>query len=209
MNGVCLGHVDTAPFHSDAVLLEVEQGDILFIPPLWWHSNELEEAETSITLSFGLFDDSLRDRLREPAPEIVPMARLAGDADAPQIRLTAAGLAREDSTGTVLGRSCLVASAYGLAYTPPEPAMKELSDWSRAGIAPGVRIFRLPVDDGQDLLFANGDVMTVPRTGASSVLLDLLLAEVLVDVRALRSAGDGCSLRVLAWLDRCGALRTE
>ncbi|MDB5959122.1 MAG: cupin [Massilia sp.] len=55
MNGVCLGKTNVTAFLHDATLLEVEEGDLLFIPAKWWHYNLLDTEETTVTLSFGSF----------------------------------------------------------------------------------------------------------------------------------------------------------
>jgi hypothetical protein len=55
LNGVCFGHIDIGPYAKDAVIHEVSAGEILFIPAGWWHYNKLEDLETTLTLSVGMF----------------------------------------------------------------------------------------------------------------------------------------------------------
>ena len=55
MNGLCLGDFDYKPRLARATTIEVEQGQVLFIPPGWWHINELEYIEPTVTLSTGVF----------------------------------------------------------------------------------------------------------------------------------------------------------
>lgn len=55
LNGVCFGHIDISPYEADAIIYEVAAGEIFFIPAGWWHYNKLEELETTLTLSVGMF----------------------------------------------------------------------------------------------------------------------------------------------------------
>lgn len=55
LNGVCFGHVDITPYAKDATVYEVFPGEIFFIPAGWWHYNKLDELETTLTLSVGMF----------------------------------------------------------------------------------------------------------------------------------------------------------
>jgi hypothetical protein len=55
LNGVCFGHIDVTPYAADATIYEVGPGEIFFIPAGWWHYNKLEELETTLTVSVGMF----------------------------------------------------------------------------------------------------------------------------------------------------------
>lgn len=55
LNGICFGHIDLSPYEADAVTYDVAPGEIFFIPAGWWHYNKLEELETTLTLSVGMF----------------------------------------------------------------------------------------------------------------------------------------------------------
>lgn len=55
LNGVCFGHIDIRPYADDALIYEVAAGEIFFIPAGWWHYNKLDELETTLTLSVGMF----------------------------------------------------------------------------------------------------------------------------------------------------------
>jgi hypothetical protein len=55
LNGVCFGHVDISPYAADATVYEVAAGEIFFIPAGWWHYNKLDELETTLTVSVGMF----------------------------------------------------------------------------------------------------------------------------------------------------------
>lgn len=55
LNGVCFGHIDVTPYAADATIYEVGPGEIFFIPAGWWHYNKLDELETTLTVSVGMF----------------------------------------------------------------------------------------------------------------------------------------------------------
>jgi len=55
LNGICYGHIDITPYKEDAITIDVRPGETLFIPSYWWHYNDLDEPETTMTLSVGFF----------------------------------------------------------------------------------------------------------------------------------------------------------
>ncbi|MFJ7967603.1 cupin-like domain-containing protein [Streptomyces sp. NPDC096324] len=66
-NGICFGHLDVSPYAADALVLEAEPGEILFIPENWWHYNQLPVAETSLALSIGIFSNGTPAAAAQPA----------------------------------------------------------------------------------------------------------------------------------------------
>ncbi|MGW1131041.1 cupin-like domain-containing protein [Streptomyces griseoluteus] len=66
-NGICFGHLDVSPYATDALVLEAEPGEILFIPENWWHYNQLPAAETSLALSIGVFSNGAPAAAAQPA----------------------------------------------------------------------------------------------------------------------------------------------
>lgn len=56
-NGICFGHVDVSRYVEDAETFDVNAGDLLFIPANWWHYNQMEQAETTLGISVGVFEN--------------------------------------------------------------------------------------------------------------------------------------------------------
>ncbi|MDN3610449.1 cupin domain-containing protein [Vibrio ostreicida] len=54
-NGTCLGKINITQYKKDALIFDMEAGDLLYIPPHWWHYNLLDQSQPTITISLGLF----------------------------------------------------------------------------------------------------------------------------------------------------------
>lgn len=79
LNGVCFGHIDISSYAADAIVYEVAAGEIFFIPAGWWHYNKLEELETTLTVSVGMFSHGTAKSFCEN-PIKASMASAAGEA---------------------------------------------------------------------------------------------------------------------------------
>jgi hypothetical protein len=217
LNGVCFGHIDVSPYADDAVIYEVAAGEIFFIPAGWWHYNKLEELETTLTLSVGMFSHGTAQGFCEN-PIKASMASKAGSASMGAIKqrpsMVFESLAEVELpvqavrfVDTIRDNSkiqmLLKLSANGIIRdrTLDRPDTLYWPDLI-VGARVDSPIFLLALDEEAGLLFAGGAMLRVKQFQAVRVLVELLQrADPLAMAQVLRGQyGDEEILGVVRWL---------
>lgn len=217
LNGVCFGHIDVSPYADDAVVYEVAAGEIFFIPSGWWHYNKLEELETTLTLSVGMFSHGTAQGFCEN-PIKASMASKAGNASMGAIKqrpsMVFESLAEVELPvqavrfiDTIRDNSkiqmLLKLSANGIIRdrTLDRPDTLYWPDLI-VGARLDSPLFLLALDEETGLLFAGGAMLRVKQFQAVRVLVELLQrADPLAMAQVLRGqSGDEEILGVVRWL---------
>lgn len=222
MNGVCLGKTDVIAFLQDATLLDVEEGDLLFIPAKWWHYNLLDTEETTVTLSFGAFANETVAQSLSRAVETV-VSELSNEVNDRFLPPPVIGIntledvplpAHWQSFLTRLrcdlaARILRISSSRGLIATALDrPEGIEVRSTTRVIPIPHMPVYLVTLVAEHGVVFANGKVRQLCWSQTSKALVDRISsgkAFTLYDICPVCVQKDDLA-ELVAWLAAVGAI---
>lgn len=222
MNGVCLGRIDVTAFLPDATLLEVDEGDLLFIPAKWWHYNLLDAEETTVTLSFGAFaNETVAQSLSRAVNTVV--SELSNEVNDRFIPPPVIGIATLDDVPLpahwqsfltrlrcdLAARILRISSSRGIvapAVDPPKGI--ELRSTTRVIPIPNLPVYLVTLVAEHGVVFANGQVRQLRWSHTSRALVDRISSGkefTLHNICPVREDKDALA-ELVAWLAAVGAV---
>lgn len=217
LNGICFGHIDISRYAADATIYEVAAGEIFFIPAGWWHYNKMEELETTLTLSVGMFshgtaqgfcDNPIKAAMASPVAK-TPIGALVqhpstileslSEVELPVQALRYLDTIRDNSKIQLL----LKLSAGGVIRDRSFDRSETLS-WEKRVIGERADspLFLLALDNEAGLLFAGGAMLRVASFEVIRLLVERLQGEGIISMPQLLQGQDDSEeiLRTVQWL---------